>query len=354
MAVTDGVRGDRARPVDVWAVAGGTVAVTGNVGDVGAVVVSARDVTDAGATGEAREMGATKALDRKEGEFEIDAEGGGASRALWWCGTAHGGSSEPGSCGRVEPSGCGALCVILGMPGRLWRRFWWCRLGRCVSVDVSGMTLEPADVAGGEARSLGHASADSAVVVVWCLAGQHAASRFLCACAVSTTTKGESVQYPCSRTCGVSLKGSEMAGRMLCRACESTMRHVGRPGGSIPGGGGARAGGRRDQTGRGGKGGDKRGGKTWGTAADGDCAAVDGPGDGSDGVSEAATGDAVLRVTGNVTGRVAEARGLCGLLPIDMAIDRANGAEPNEGRTTCPSGQDGRGTHESDPDKRDW
>ena len=152
----------------------------------------------------------------------------------------------------------------------------------------------------------------------------------------------------------MSLKGSEMAGQMLCHACESTMWRVGRPGGSIPGGGGARAGGRRDQMGRGGEGGDKRGGKMWGTAVDGDRAAVDGPGDGSDGVSEAATGGAVLRITGNVTGRVAEACGLCGLLPVDMAVDRANVAEPNEGRTTCPEGQDGCGTRESDPDKREW
>ena len=167
--------------------------MTGNVGDVGAMVVSARDVTDAGAMGKAREMGVTKALDRKEGEFKIDAEGGGTSRALWWCGTTHGRSSEPGSCGRVEPSGCGALCVILGMPRRLWRCFWWCRLGRCIGVDVSGTTLEPTGVAGGEARSSGHASADSAAVVMWCLAGQHAASGFLHARAALTTMKGKSV-----------------------------------------------------------------------------------------------------------------------------------------------------------------
>ena len=179
------------------------------------------------------------------------------------------------------------------------------------------------------------------------------------------------------------MKGSEMAGRMLCHACESTMWRVGRPGGSVLGGG------RRDQAGRGGEGGDKRGGKMWGTAVDGDHAAIDGPGDGLDGVSEAATGGAVLCVTGNVMGRVAEAHGLCGLLPVDMAVDGANRAEgeaafvhrpgtpsghsegmwtetgvtgdvgiaagvraePNEGRTTCPEGQDGCGTRESDPDK---
>ena len=100
----------------------------------------------------------------------------------------------------------------------------------------------------------------------------------------------------------------------------------------------------------------------------------------------------MLRVTGNVMGCVAEARELCGLFPVDMAVDRANGAEgeaafvhrpgmpsghiegmwtetgmtgdvgiaagvgakPNEGCTTCPKGQDGRGTRESDPDKREW
>ena len=78
--MTDSVRGDRAQPVDVWAVAGGTVAVTGNVGDMGTMVVGACGVTYAG---EAYEAGVTKALDRKEGEFEIDTEGGSASRALW-------------------------------------------------------------------------------------------------------------------------------------------------------------------------------------------------------------------------------------------------------------------------------
>ena len=125
---------------------------------------------------------------------------------------------------------------------------------------------------------------------------------------------------------------------------------------------------------------------------DGDRAAVDGPGDGSDGASEAVMGDAVLCITGNVTGRVAKVRGLCGLSPMDMTVDGANGtegevvfmhrlgtpsghsegmwtetgvtgdvgvttgigAEPNEGRMTCPKGQDGRGTCESDPDRPEW
>ena len=132
----------------------------------------------------------------------------------------------------------------------------------------------------------------------------------------------------------------------------------------------------------------KRGHKTWGMAADGDRAAVDGPGDGLDRASEAVMGGAMLRVTGNVMGRVAEACGLCGLLPVDMAVDGANGAEgeaafvhrpgmplghregmwtetgvtsdvgvatgvraePNEGHTTCPEGQDGCGIH----DRREW
>ena len=116
----------------------------------------------------------------------------------------------------------------------------------------------------------------------------------------------------------------------------------------------------------------------------GGVAVDDGPSDGSDGATEATTGGAVLRVTGNVMGRMAKARRLCGLLPVDMAVDGANGAEgeaafvhrlgsegmwtemgvtgdmgvatgigakPNEGCTTCPEGQEGRGTCESDPDR---
>ena len=157
-AMTDGARGDRVRPVDVWAVAGGTVAVTGDAGDVGAVVMGARDVTHAGATGEACEAGATTALGRRGG------------------------------------------------------------------------------------------------------------------------------------------------------------RHVGRPGGSVPGGGGARAGGRRDQTGQGGKGGDKRGSARAG---------------------EDATGGAVLRITGDVTGRVVEARGPRGLLPVD---DGARGVSGEGGMTGDAAG----------------
>ena len=81
---------------------------------------------------------------------------------------------------------------------------------------------------------------------------------------------------------------------------------------------------------------------------------------------------------------MAEACGLCGLLPVDMAVARANGAEgkaafvhrlgtlsghsegmwtemgvtgdvgvgaePNERRTSCSEGQDGRGIH----DRREW
>ena len=98
----------------------------------------------------------------------------------------------------------------------------------------------------------------------------------------------------------------------------------------------------------------EKGREMWGTAVDGDRAAIDGPGNGSDRASEAATGGAVLHVTGNVTGRVAKVRGLCGQLPVDMAVDGANGtemgvtgdvgigAEPNEGCTTCLEGQDGR------------
>ena len=73
-------------------------------------------------------------------------------------------------------------------------------------------------------------------------------------------------------------------------------QRVRRPGGSVPGGGGTRAGGRWDQTGRGGKGGDKRGGTRGG---------------------EDMAGGAVLCVTGDVTGHVVEARGPCGLLPVD-------------------------------------
>ena len=110
----------------------------------------------------------------------------------------------------------------------------------------------------------------------------------------------------------------------------------------------------------------KRGHETRGTAADGDCAAVDGPGDGPDGASKAAMGGAVLCITGDVTGRVAEVRGLCGQLPVDIAVDGANGTEtgvtgdvgvatgvgakPNEGHTTCPEGQDGRWIR----DRREW
>ena len=109
VAMSDGVRGDRAWPVDVWAVAGGTVAwvhmrvrvdggadsLLGGLADKravadgavaaalmcsgageamdeigtvdGAVEVGACDVTHAGATGEACEAGATTALGRRGG-----------------------------------------------------------------------------------------------------------------------------------------------------------------------------------------------------------------------------------------------------------------------------------------------
>ena len=138
-AVSDGVHGDRVRPVDVWAVAGGTVAgvhtrvrvdgradsllggpadeqamadgtvataltcsrageavdeigtmdgavaVTEDIGDVGAVEVGARDVTHAGATGEACEVGATTALGRRGGRHVGrpggSVPGGGGARA---------------------------------------------------------------------------------------------------------------------------------------------------------------------------------------------------------------------------------------------------------------------------------
>ena len=69
----------------------------------------------------------------------------------------------------------------------------------------------------------------------------------------------------------------------------------------------------------------------------------------------------MLCITG-VTCHVAEACELCGQLPMDMAVDRANGtetgvtgdvgvamgvgAEPNEGCTTCPEGQDGHWIHD--------
>ena len=73
-------------------------------------------------------------------------------------------------------------------------------------------------------------------------------------------------------------------------------QRVRRPRGSVPGGGGARAGGRWDQTGRGGEGGDKRGGTRG---------------------SKDVMGGAVLCVMGDVMGHVVKARGPRGLLPVD-------------------------------------
>ena len=90
-AVADGAvaaaltRSGAGEAVDEIGAEDGTVAVTGDVGDMGTVEVGARDVTYAGATGEACEVGAMMALGHRGGRHVGrpggSVPGGGGARA---------------------------------------------------------------------------------------------------------------------------------------------------------------------------------------------------------------------------------------------------------------------------------